>query len=619
MQNRITIDPLHLKKSKEKNFFAQFIRLQLEQQVYLLRENEVYPVIALSKKTNISQKTNVTLSYSLIWTKCHDSNAYHLEVFSLNKERIDSTKRSEILKGYGKLSPQPNGSFNFKPSDDVVKYQHHFAPSKMVTTESPIKIQSQVPLKNFSIPKDHEARLDCLAREVKFSKKAGHRIQSPTLLRVNEFAVESFTVMERHQGEELYSVVYNDWTGKKFLSLDLRIKLSIALLRALKDFHKQRIVHRDIKLENIIVDIDYAKDEMKGVKIFDCEMGKDFDEDERSNCGSVDYVSPEVVLQQNVDQCADVFSLGKTLGFLWRAQMDKPSNKLLDALRDPKQSGYVFENIFEGILELDSHQKKEILSAFEGMTKYDKKKRWTVDQALEPLEKIQCERKINRCADKKHFFLVAQADQRAVEMRKKLDQIEQQYQGRDISIFAPIFKSIQHVFRLSDQLVDHPLAIEQFVDRLGIQALSGMRSKGEIHYKITSLFSSLSFSIDFIMDTVHSITNRFNKEEKEKFKKEIESFFYDTEKMSTRFRESLNVDQLSLLNEKLIKMIQKHKPFTTVLENLIENKNIKKNLLNALHLETKTSKTGFFSTYQSKRKSTPVSHLAISRQFLSKR
>ncbi|MFA6915567.1 MAG: protein kinase [Parachlamydiales bacterium] len=96
--------------------------------------------------------------------------------------------------------------------------------------------------------------------------------------------------------------------------LDSRMKklFYIDLLKALKHMHKLKIVHRDVKSENVM--IKYSKKLGRYVAKL-----SDFDLSTKKNNGLVagtpPYAAPEIILNKDFDHRADLYSLGKALCF----------------------------------------------------------------------------------------------------------------------------------------------------------------------------------------------------------------------------------------------------------------------------------------------------------------
>lgn len=92
------------------------------------------------------------------------------------------------------------------------------------------------------------------------------------------------------------------------------------LYKAVVYLHKKGIVHRDLKLENMVIQSNFKK-----VKIIDfglCEVGKDCKGISTDWAGSPDYAAPEVLFHLPYTLCkADVWSLGVCLFSMLYAEL----------------------------------------------------------------------------------------------------------------------------------------------------------------------------------------------------------------------------------------------------------------------------------------------------------
>ena len=111
-----------------------------------------------------------------------------------------------------------------------------------------------------------------------------------------------YFVMPFIQGGELYK---HFLSNKRFPEEVVKF-YSIQLALAIGHLHSQGIIHRDLKLENILIDKDGY------LKIIDYGLAKILQEDETTStiCGTPEYLAPEMVNQEGHDKNVDWWALG---------------------------------------------------------------------------------------------------------------------------------------------------------------------------------------------------------------------------------------------------------------------------------------------------------------------
>ena len=121
-----------------------------------------------------------------------------------------------------------------------------------------------------------------------------------------EFVFQSDTrlyfVIEFLKGGELYKHFLKK---RRFQEEEAKF-YSIQIAMAIGHLHKQNILHRDLKLENIMINGDGY------VKVIDFGLAKIINDDSlaMSFCGTPEYLAPEMVKQEGHDRGVDWWSLG---------------------------------------------------------------------------------------------------------------------------------------------------------------------------------------------------------------------------------------------------------------------------------------------------------------------
>lgn len=149
--------------------------------------------------------------------------------------------------------------------------------------------------------------------------------ESPTIISI---------VMERVHGGELLDQIQE--CGR--LPEEDVAKIALQLLRTLAFLHSRRVVHRDVKLDNLLCEC-HGGDIVVKLNDFglatDCRPGQKL----RERCGTPQYVAPEVVLGKPYDEKVDMWSLGVVMyssltgSSLYRGESDRIAQACAGKLR----------------------------------------------------------------------------------------------------------------------------------------------------------------------------------------------------------------------------------------------------------------------------------------------
>lgn len=135
-------------------------------------------------------------------------------------------------------------------------------------------------------------------------------LQHPNIVRVTasyEDKTKMYMVMQSCGGKDLFQHLYNHRPARVFSQEEIQTLIR-SLLRALAYLHSLSIVHRDLKLENLLLE---DANEMTSLKVCDfgfstyCAPGKSLSK----SLGTIDYIAPEV-LCNDYGSAADLWSVG---------------------------------------------------------------------------------------------------------------------------------------------------------------------------------------------------------------------------------------------------------------------------------------------------------------------
>ncbi|KAM0050564.1 putative protein kinase AGC-Pl family [Helianthus debilis subsp. tardiflorus] len=111
-----------------------------------------------------------------------------------------------------------------------------------------------------------------------------------------------YLVLDFVNGGHLFFQLYHHGLFRE----DLARIYAAEIVSAVSHLHANGIMHRDLKPENILLDVDGH------ALLTDFGLAKEFDKNARSNslCGTVEYMSPEIILGKGHDKAADWWSVG---------------------------------------------------------------------------------------------------------------------------------------------------------------------------------------------------------------------------------------------------------------------------------------------------------------------
>lgn len=137
------------------------------------------------------------------------------------------------------------------------------------------------------------------------------RFKHPNIIRYFDSFVEDkalMIAMEYAQGGTIFD--YLQQRGGKLLDEDEILRLFVQILIALQHVHRENILHRDLKTQNILLN-----KKRKVVKIVDFGISKILSSKSKANTviGSPCYISPELCEGKPYNQKSDIWALGCVL------------------------------------------------------------------------------------------------------------------------------------------------------------------------------------------------------------------------------------------------------------------------------------------------------------------
>lgn len=134
---------------------------------------------------------------------------------------------------------------------------------------------------------------------------------------------------------------------KKILDNTLKVRIVVDIVHALNFIHKHNMIHRDIKIENIMLNsaFDAKVVDFGLARIDECFTGKDFVSTSLTKgIGTLAYMSPEMASEEEYSNKTDVYSFGILLHYIFVGKL--PDYNLKDKLHSkpvpmPKPSSQV--------------------------------------------------------------------------------------------------------------------------------------------------------------------------------------------------------------------------------------------------------------------------------------
>lgn len=417
---------------------------------------------------------------------------------------------------------------------------------------------------------------------------------------VGDSADDGYTqmVMRMLEKQSLAKIIDNKERLPKISSLR-RLTMTLNSLRALRDqVHKQRIIHRDVKPDNIMVDA------VGNVKFIDFGLSRfELIDDPRvlaflkkrnpklllpyiiySNLfavGAPAYISPEAYKKLENNQHSDVYSLGLLLLELWGMKSREACFREHERMHGKTNAvGFIVRAIVLDSREPAVHQIEDMLredlsddlaqrifAALIQLVAFNPDNRLTTDDAIAQLEQIRLEHVLGSVPASKHQYIHA-AFQAATNLREPLNQLFQQNYLVDYKAlkqtFHREFAKLDETIR--DEFLNDAQAFSFFKEMLGINGFVELNNFNELNQFVKTLnncfWQNLANTHALIKNIQYVLELKQNHHFKSSLSKlselKLDLFLKELNHLADKFQKRhIDIDDLVDFNKRTVKTLTK--------------------------------------------------------------
>ncbi|XP_034385449.1 serine/threonine-protein kinase 33 isoform X2 [Cyclopterus lumpus] len=242
-----------------------------------------------------------------------------------------------------------------------------------------IETQTKWAIKKVERQEAGSSKVEMMGHEINILKQVNHA-HIIHLQEVYHTATMTYLVTELCVGGELKQLLQR----KRFLTEDETRHIIRSLADAVVYLHKRDIVHRDLKLENILVEnaLNEDDDGIINIKVTDFGLslktsGVGIENIMTETCGTLIYMAPEVMSGRGYSQWCDMWSIGVVMYILLCGKSPFVSKTKTNLLEEIMKKGVQF---IQPIWDTVSDAAKDILAC---LLKADPAYRMSANQLLE--------------------------------------------------------------------------------------------------------------------------------------------------------------------------------------------------------------------------------------------
>ncbi len=343
------IDLEHLTEASQA-LLADLLLQESQQYTKILERNKTYTIERVDSTSLQTEIIEVTLTHDIILRqRNHDLNQWRFDVID-HQQKIGEGGFSEVYGIMATMALEKHQLKINKNKDRVVKIVH-------CAEEALHEIEN-------------EALISMRATSLHF--------KFPVMVKNADDTYTCYLVMRKLKGTDLDAIMTQMYQNLVTLSGFQRLTIAMNLLEALAKLHDQGIVHRDLKSNNILLDLNSGD-----LTIFDFGMSKFANTDDKGEfAGTLGFIPFEVYAGNGTTVKSDVYAAAINIALLFYA--DEPEKSQDDFIE------YQFDHLFkDDSLDFTDKEKQALKQILLQMTALNAQERPTARQAFEALFKFR--------------------------------------------------------------------------------------------------------------------------------------------------------------------------------------------------------------------------------------